>query len=641
VTTSQASNANSMTQSDVRWITSSLRRAVSLGLAAGLGEAAIRLAWHYLGGRMQIHTGLDIVWMAPLANAVVFAAVALGIVAVLALTGQRVSALTKVALVTGALVALAVWSLTERVPQISSRAGAILGLGSGVAALGASRRRGASRTIIDRALIPLGSTVVILCGALVATAALRERRALGALPAADANAPNVLLLILDTVRAQSTSLYGYARRTTPVLDALADSGVRFERAFSTAPWTLPSHASVFTGRYPHELSADWVSPLDKADLVLAERFRDAGYVTGGFVGNYMVSHEVGVARGFTHYEDFQRDVRQLAMSSSLTVWVLHWTRLRRAIHWYNHVNRRDADALNAGVVHWVRSRGARPYFAFVNYFDAHEFYLPPAPFATMFGPDSARKNWLMGFSMPNGGLTFRKGKASMKPHEVQAERDAYEAAIAYVDSRIGMLLDSLATARALDNTIVIVTSDHGEHFGEHGAFDHGATLYPQVLHVPLLITARGRVPAGKRIADFVTLRDVAATIEHLALGTKKLPGTPLDVYWDTDSTTRSTSPILSSRTLSTRDVIPDSVRHGAWSAIIDDKLIIEFVGGRQPGTEVFDLRADSLATHAIEPGNAPNVKVALDSAHRMYRVFHWKSRRAAAARVSATAAGSR
>ncbi len=640
MTTSQTSNANSVTQSDVRWVTLSLRHAVSLGLAAGLGEAAIRLAWHYLGGRMQIHTGLDIVWMAPLANAVVFMAVALGMVAVLALTRQRVSALTKVALVTGALVALAVWSLTERVPQISSRAGAILGLGSGIAALGALRRRGASRTIIDRVLIPLGSTVVILGGAVVATAALQERRALGALPAADPNAPNVLLLILDTVRAQSTSVYGYARRTTPVLDALADSGVRFENAFSTAPWTLPSHASVFTGRYPHELSADWVTPLDKADLALAERFRDAGYITGGFVGNYMVSHEVGVARGFAHYEDFQRDVRQLAMSSSLTMWVLHWAALRRAIHWYNHVNRRDADAVNAGVVRWLRSRGARPYFAFVNYFDAHEFYLPPAPFATMFGPDSARKNWLFGFSMPNGGLTFRKSKASMKPHEVQAERDAYEATIAYVDSRIGMLLDSLATAGALDNTIVVVTSDHGEHFGEHGAFDHGATLYPQVLHVPLLITARGRVPAGTRVADFVTLRDLASTIEHLALGTKKLPGTPLDVYWDADSTTRSDSPILASRTFSTRELIPDSLRHGAWAAVIDDKLVIEFVGG-QPGTEIFDLRADSLATRAIEPGNSPNVKVALDSAQKLYRGFRWKSRLQRVERSSVPAAASR
>jgi arylsulfatase A-like enzyme len=626
VTTSESSNAKSLTQSDARWVTVSLRRAVSLGLVAGLGEAAIRLAWHYLAGRMQIHTGLDIVWMAPLANALLFSVLAFAMIAVLSLAGGHVRSATKAALVTGALVALAVWSLSERVPQIRRRAGAILGLGAGIAAYGTMRRRGAARTIVERGLIPLGGAVLVLGGAVIASNGLRERRALSRLAAADGNAPNVLLLLLDTVRAQSSSVNGYARSTMPALDALADSGVRFDRAFSTAPWTLPSHASLFTGRYPHELSADWVTPLDGADLTLAERFRDAGYVTGGFVGNYMVSHEVGVARGFAHYEDFQRNVRQLAMSASLTTWLLHRPRLRRAIHWYDHVNRRSADAVNEGVVRWLRSRGTRPYFAFVNYFDAHEFYLPPAPFATMFGPDSARKNWNIGFSMPNGGIAFRSSKASMKPHEVQAERDAYEAAIAYVDSRIGMLLDSLAASGALSNTIVVVTSDHGEHFGEHGAFDHGATLYPQVLHVPLLITARGRVPAGKRVADYVTLRDLAATIEHVALGTSKLPGTSLDVYWDADSTTRSNSPILASRTFSTREIIPDSIRHGAWSAIIDDKLVIEFVGGRQPGTEVFDLRADSLATHAIEPGSAPNVTAAVDSAHKLYRGLRWKSR---------------
>jgi len=640
VTTSQASNADSVTRSDVRWIRPSLRRAVSLGLAAGLGEAAIRLGWHYLGGRMQIHTGMDIVWMAPLANALLFTVLGTGIVVVLALLGRRVAPATKAALVTGALVALAIWSLTERIPQIGRKAGAILGLGAGVAAIGAMRRRDSRPTLIERAMLPLGGAVVVLGGAVVATAALRERRALAELPVADANAPNVLLLILDTVRAQSTSVHGYSRRTTPVLDALADSGVRFDRAFSTAPWTLPSHASVFTGRYPHEISADWVTPLDRADLTLAERFRDAGYVTGGFVGNYMVSHETGVARGFIHYDDYQRDVRQIAMSSSLTTWLLHWPRLRRAIHWYDHVNRRDADRVNAGIVRWVRERSRRPYFAFVNYFDPHEFYLPPPPFATMFGPDTARKNWNIGFSMPNGGIAFRGSKASMKPHEVQAERDAYEAAIAYTDSRIGMLLDRLKAAGALENTIVVVTSDHGEHFGEHGAFDHGSTLYPQVLHVPLLISARGRVPVGKRVADYVTLRDLAATIERVALGTGKLPGSSLDVYWDADSTTRSRSAILSSRTFSTREVIPDSIRHGAWSAIIDGKLVIEFVGGRQRGTEIFDMRVDSLATHAIEPGNAPNVKVALDSAHKMYGAFRWTSRLAQSRRASATA-GSR
>lgn len=612
-----------MTRLDAPWTGASLRRAISLGLAAGLGEAAIRLGWRYFGGRMQIHTSMDILWMAPVANAIVFLIVALGLVAALAILGRRLTPATKLAFVSGALVALAVWSLTERVPQIGRRAGALLGLGAGVAVGQSLRRRGATRTVLDRAFVPLGAVVGVLGVAVIASGIIRERRAFAALPPHDPGLPNVLLLILDTVRAQSTSVHGHVRRTTPEIEALADSGVRFDRAFSTAPWTLPSHTSMFTGRYPHELSADWLTPLDDAERTLAERFRDAGYATGGFVGNYMVSREVGLAQGFVHYDDFQRSVAQLAMSSSFTTWLGHWPRLRRWSKWYEHVNRRKADAVNAEAPSWIRSRGERPYFAFINYFDAHEFYLPPAPFATMFGPDTARKNWMIGFSMPNGGIAFRISKAQMKPHEVQAELAAYEAAIAYVDSRIGALLDTLAASGALDNTIIVVTSDHGEHFGEHGEFDHGSTLYPQVLHVPLVIAGRGRVPVGQRIAERVTLRDLAATIEHLALGTTTLPGSSLASYWDGDSTTHSSSPLLASRTIGSRTPLADSVRHGAWATVIDDKLVTEFAGGR-PGTEVFDLRADPLALDTV--AMRPDVQAAVDSARKLYRGMAWRSR---------------
>ncbi len=609
-----------------------MRAAASLGPAAGLGEAIIRLGRRHVFGHPQIYSGLDIVWMAPLANLIVFLLVAIVMLSLLALGGRRLTGAVKVALVIGVLVALAVWSLTERVPQIGRRPGAILGLGAGVFAAQQVRRRGGTR--LDRALVPLGIAVTLLGGSEVAARALAERRAVGALPPAPPDAPNVLLLILDTVRAQSTSLYGHQRRTTPVIDAVADSGVRFSKAYATAPWTLPSHGSIFTGRYAHELSVDWLTSLDAADLTIAERFRDAGYLTGGFVGNYMVSHEPGVARGFVHYEDFQRNVRQLAMSASLTSWLGHWTRLRRYLHWHDQLNRRSVDAVNAGLLRWIGERRERPYFAFVNYFDAHEVYLPPPPFNTLFGPDSARKNWHVGFHVHNGGMGFRTNKKAMRPHEVQAELDAYEAALAHVDSRIGALLDTLAAIGALHNTIVVVTSDHGEHFGEHGEFNHGASLYPQVLHVPLVIRALGRVPAAVRVREWVTLRDLAATIEHLALGTTLMPGSSLESLWDSDSTTRG-SAVLASRTIGSRDAIPDSVRHGAWASIIDDKLVIEFVGGSNPATEIFDLRADSLGLHALPL--EPNVQQAVDSARKLYHGMRWKSQqRRGAGDVGAT-----
>jgi arylsulfatase A-like enzyme len=590
---------------------------------------------------MRIHTNLDALWMAPMANAIVFVIVAAALSVPLALIAARMEGKTKLAIVSGALVTLALWSLVERVPQVGSVAAAILSIGGGIAAAGALRRRDRVRTPIDRALIPLGVTVVALMIGIVGSGLFRERRGVATLRAAAAGAPNVLLLIFDTVRAQSTSVTGYNRSTTPTLEALADSGARFDRAFSTAPWTVPSHASMFTGRYPHELSADWLSPLDDADSTIAEVLRDAGYVTGAFVANYMIAYEVGLNRGFVHYEDYLRHGDQFVMNSSLASWLAHWPRLRRVLRRYDHVNRKTAPEVNAAALRWIRKSNGRPYFAFLNYFDAHSMYLPPAPFATMFGPDTARKNWRIGFPPAMGGIGLRLQREQMKPREAQAELDAYEAAIAFIDSNVRALLDSLRTSGALANTIVIVSSDHGEHFGEHRAFLHGNTLYPQLLHVPLVIWSPGRVPARQRISDYVTLRDLAATIERMALGTSRLPGSSLQVYWDADSATKSASAILSSRTIATSKPIPDSMRHGAWSAVIDDKLVIEFVGGRQPGTEVFDLRADSLATHAIAPGNAPNVKAALDSAQKLYRGLRWKSRASPAGRPSPTAGGSR
>src|SRR5262249_43485980 len=132
-----------------------------------------------------------------------------------------------------------------------------------------------------------------------------EHRRTAALPPPAPAARNVLLLVWDTVRAQNLSLHGYSRRTTPNLQRLAARGVQFRHAFATAPWTLPSHASLFTGRWPHELSANWKTPLDEQVPTLAGRLSSRGYDTAGFVANLdFCSRETGLGRGFVHYEDY-------------------------------------------------------------------------------------------------------------------------------------------------------------------------------------------------------------------------------------------------------------------------------------------------------------------------------------------------
>ena len=147
---------------------------------------------------------------------------------------------------------------------------------------------------------------------------LSEHRALRRLPAAIPGAPNVLLIVLDTVRADALSLYGYDRDTSPNLVRLARGGVRFEQARATAPWTLPSHASMFTGRWPHQLDIGTFRPLDARSPTLAEVLGARGYVTAGFVANPIFCHaDYGLARGFLHYEDIPVSPLEILRSTLL------------------------------------------------------------------------------------------------------------------------------------------------------------------------------------------------------------------------------------------------------------------------------------------------------------------------------------
>jgi arylsulfatase A-like enzyme len=394
--------------------------------------------------------------------------------------------------------------------------------------------------------------------------ALTEHRALPESPPASPDAPNVLLIVLDTVRAQSLSTYGYGRPTTPQLSRIAKGGVRFERALSTAPWTLPSHASMFTGRFPHELSAGWYAPLDASYPTLAEVLSAHGYVTAGFVGNAIYcSYETGLARGFAHYEDYLISPGEIIRSASLLTFITDSHLLRRMVGFYNRLGRKTAAEVNRDFLRWLdrgkfqipstkfqtnsndqknkfqtvgawdlvlgisqRSRVRRPFFVFLNYFDAHDPYLPPSPFDQNGGPKTPRDYFLI-----RHWWVLEKDK--LPPEEVRVAQDAYEGAIAYLDHQLGLLFDALEQRGVLQNTLVIITSDHGEHFGERQLFCHGNSLYRPLLHVPLLIRFPSRAPAGQSVAEPVSLRDLPATVMDLLQieDGVPFPGRSLARYW--------------------------------------------------------------------------------------------------------------
>lgn len=373
-----------------------------------------------------------------------------------------------------------------------------------------------------RIVIWAGIIITFLWLGVLGSQELVERRSVAALPQVSPDAPNVLLVVLDTVRAQSLSLQNYERLTSPQLEKIAKNAVTFERAYSTSPWTLPAHGSLFTGRYPKELSADFETPLDDTFPTLAEELSAHGYVTAGFVANTAYcSYESGLNRGFVIYEDYSASLGQALRSSTLGRMVAH-SKLRRMLGYYDDLGRKNAEQVNREFLGWLNHYDdKRPFFVFLNYFDAHDPYLPPEEFWSLFSP-----------TQPRGHLS--KWGQGLSNEDIQELNDAYDGSIAYLDYQVGLLYDELHERGLLENTILVIMSDHGEQFGEHGLMSHANSLYHPLLHVPLLISMPGQIPSNLRIPHPVTIRDIPGTVIDLVglESTMMFPGTSLRGYWE-------------------------------------------------------------------------------------------------------------
>jgi arylsulfatase A-like enzyme/Flp pilus assembly protein TadD len=293
---------------------------------------------------------------------------------------------------------------------------------------------------------------LLLLGALIGLAACNRIEARRGAPVG--SGPNVLLVTIDTLRADHVGVYGAAYAATPNLDRLGAEGVRFETAIASSPLTLPSHASILTGRYPPGVGVrhNGVYRLAESAESVAERLRAAGYDTGAFVSAFVLAARFGLAQGFDHY-DADTSLEYSGPGGYLE---------------------RRADAVTDRAISWLAS-AERPFFLWIHYYDPHARYRPPPPFTERF-----------------------------------AERP-YDGEVAYVDAEFGRLLKGLRDSGELDRTFVIATSDHGESLGEHGEPDHGYTLYDAVLRVPLLLRGPG-LPSGKVVGELVRGVDIAPTL---------------------------------------------------------------------------------------------------------------------------------
>ena len=519
--------------------------AAGCGLAAGLLELAV-LGVQDWGDPVvtvdSIRTNRHYAWMIPLSDLGLFVAVGLGFAAAAVRWPRAVQRSAPVALA----IPLAVGPLLA-VRGLYPVAALVLGLGVATKLgtwLGA-------RPVVAWRLGRVGIPAMLVVVAGVAWARPGRpapvHHPVAAVPGAR---PNVLLLVLDTVRADHLSAYGYDRPTTPNLRRWAGRGVKFDRARATAPWTLPSHASMLTGCWPHQLSADVSHPLDAAKPTLAEYLGDRGYATGGFVANtYYCNAWYGIDRGFDRYEDFLENEQVTAVeilrSSTLGRRVAKKLGFRLATPG-SRDSRKSAAAINRDALAWVDGLPPdRPFFAFLNYYDAHGPYETPAGYARQFarpGDAPARDDAVirefegMAAKAPNPADPEAVGRVQAVGAEAaRIMVDAYDDCIAALDREIGRLLDGLDARGTLKDTLVVITSDHGEHFGDRGLFGHGNSLYRPLIDVPLIVLPPGGsgVSPGLVVADPVSLRDIPATVVDLlgSAARSPFPGASLAARW--------------------------------------------------------------------------------------------------------------
>ncbi len=292
--------------------------------------------------------------------------------------------------------------------------------------------------------------LVVGCDAREVTRSIVAPPSARAMPAG----PSVLLVTIDTLRADHVGAYGAEFAATPALDALAREGVRFETAISPAPLTLPAHASMLTGLLPsrHGVRHNGVYRLPDEIETMAERFRAGGHSTAAVVGSIVLARRYGLDRGFDVYDE-EMEGRHASATG---------------------YPERSAQAVTKRALDWLDAT-PRPFLLWVHYYDPHASYDPPEPFASRF-------------------------------------RDRpYDGEIASVDAALGVLIERLRTQGRLDRTLVVVTADHGESLGEHGERTHGYGLYDATLRVPLILRGPG-VPAGVRVPGVVSTTSIAPTL---------------------------------------------------------------------------------------------------------------------------------
>ncbi|HXZ42031.1 MAG TPA: sulfatase [Terriglobales bacterium] len=492
------------------------------GLTAGLIEGAGLLAVYGYGlWNRYIRPGVsvDIIYISAIFDLVLFCGV--GLVMLLA---RRLIRVPVEVIVSGfALFAFGDWvSLTGRISVLGA-VSLTLGL-TAVFYRWFVRNPKSALAFFQRTLPALAVVTLLLVIGIPLGVKLQQARAIADLPSPPKNVPNVVFLVIDTLRADHLSSFGYHRTTSPNIDELARQSTVFENAISPAPWTLPAHASLLTGRLPHEHLAVGDEPLSTHFQSLAESMRSMGYTTAAFSGNiFYFNRRTGLGSGFIYFDDYNYS---LADAISRTFWGRVFVHFSDKLGLKEFPVRQRAEQITRSVFSWIDRHPDKPFFVFLNFNDLHDPYLPPQPWRGRFS------------NVKEPGGIIRQGHAypDLAPQQLQGEMDSYDGALAYTDNQVGVLLAGLQKRGLTQNTLVILVADHGECFGDHNLLEHRNALYRELVQVPLIVRWPDKLPAGLRLQNTVSTASLAATIFELIGGNQSVsqnpfPGPSLVELW--------------------------------------------------------------------------------------------------------------
>lgn len=573
------------------------------GLVEGIGLWALQQL-NLLAGKIQfLGLSTEVIWLSPIFNLLLFGFLAL-IFSILAILFPRLP-VKRLSILTFASLMFLDWLAMLLMGRLSIYAIVLLALGLGFQF---SRWLNGHETTVlafwRKTLPAFGALALLALLGIWGGSRLKEQVAVSRLPVADPGSPNILVVVVDTLRADHLSTYGYERPTSPNVDRLAQQGVLFENAYSTSSWTLPAHASLLTGLYPSKHNADVWRPLDNQYPTIGEALQAHGYRTAGFSANTEVfNRRMGFGRGFHHFEDNFQSLDN-SLVNTLYGRLFEYYVLHKALGHQYRVGRMLAPEINRALIQWIGSSNERPFFAILNYFDVHSPYIPPQPYRSQFSQSTE----------PGGLINTDWGMdqiyLGLNPEQLQGEVDAYDGAVVYADTNINQLLMELQDAELAEDTLVVILSDHGESFGEHGLLEHHNSLYPEVIRVPLILWWPDHIPAGLRITTPTTIAALPATLLDIINETDEssFPGPSLRQLWEKPEL-EPDWPYPIAETEQVSWVPPQHLPfHGDMRSVISSQW--QFIEHETFGEELYDIQTDPQ--EEVNLAQRPDMRITLE-----------------------------